>query len=143
MIIDRVIYGSTVPTVQFGNQRPGFEASLEPGEDPVEAYKKLHEIAIKAVGEVVGPEGVWGKMTDLPPNQKTQITFGPTTMPTRNIEEERKEVMDTIDKCETLEELQAWKSDNQTVHGKIHLHYNKRLAELSKPKDFGEDLDNG
>lgn len=131
MKIDRVIYGSTVPTVQFGNQRPGFEASLEPGEDPVEAYIKLHKIAMKAVGEVVGPEGVWEKMTDLPPNQKTQITFGPTQMPTRNIEEERKEVMDTIDKCATLEDLKAWKSQNQTVPGKILNHYTKRLNELT------------
>jgi hypothetical protein len=132
MKIDRVIYGSTVPTVQFGNQRPGFEASLEPGEDPVEAYLKLHKIAMKAVGEVVGQEEVWEKTTDMPPHQKTQVTFAPTSIPTRNIEEERKEVMDTIDKCETLEQLKAWKSQNQTVPGKILTHYNNRLQQLTK-----------
>jgi hypothetical protein len=125
MRIDRVIYGSTVPTVQFGNQRPGFEASLEPGDDPVEAYKKLHEIAMKAVGEVVGTKSDWQPGSDFPNHMKTEITFGPPPVIDLNIE--RLEI--AIDNAKSLDELAILKP--QITGNVLQSHYMKRLKELT------------
>jgi len=132
MRIDRVIYGSTVPTVQFGNQRPGFEASLEPGEDPVEAYLKLHEIAMKAVEKVIGPPQVGVIFSD----NQGRVTGGimaDTSTSVIDLSHEKMEI--AIDNCKDEQELKAWKENNPIMPAPILKHYNTRMEILRIEKN--------
>lgn len=141
--VTKISHGLTIGDLKFGNARPGVvEATLKPGETMEEALDQLDD-RLNAWHRKRYPHLYQEEKYPQPfpnPDRFTHMTSGqipPTKVefggppPVLNIEEERKEVMDTIDKCATLEELKAWKSHNQTVHGKIHNHYTKRLNELS------------
>jgi hypothetical protein len=45
MTVDRVTYQEILPTGNYLNHKPGLEASVGPGEDPVEALLKLKALA--------------------------------------------------------------------------------------------------
>ena len=47
MTIDRVVYRKIYPLAPYINEAPGFEARLEPDEDPYEALSKLRAITDK------------------------------------------------------------------------------------------------
>jgi len=60
---------------------------------------------------------------------KSKLTTSSSTTPYEiNINHERMEI--AIDNCQSLEQLKAWKSQNQTIPGKILTHYNTRMEIL-------------
>ncbi len=45
MKVEKISYQELYPTGVYANQRPGLEASIEPGEDPVKALMELKELS--------------------------------------------------------------------------------------------------
>lgn len=132
MKYEKIIYSATFPTGPYANQRPGFEVSLEPGEDPIEVYKKLHEMALKCVTASfagVQTNSDFVQYSRYEPPQEVIVSTN-TQMPIINKDHEKLEI--AIDNATTIEELNAAGNSVEIFPGALWPLYSKKLKELTE-----------
>lgn len=117
MKIVKAIYQATIPTGQYMNERPGLEAELEEGEDPVDVIRKLKALCNKSVVPF---------QIDLDALPKSELND--SSLQTIYKHSADDPIID-IQRCETMEELATFKLAANS-DPKLREAYMSRLKEL-------------
>ena len=136
-------FQKTIGMPNFSNDRPlVVEADLEEGETMEEAWSKMNKAATdwhrSEYPHLYQEEKSWTPGADFPPHMKTEITFDPLPI----ISKDKEKIEIAIDNAETVEDLKALKAHYEFLPASLINHYTKRFQELTsgRPIDFTEGL---
>lgn len=142
MKIDKISFVKTFATGPYLNDKVGIEISLDEGDDSGTALdiakKTVEQWHQSANPHLYQERKEWTLGTDLAPHMKTEISYGP--IPIISKETEKLEI--AIDNAETEDQLKKIKEDNPVMPFPILTYYNKRMAELTtgRPQNFTDGL---
>jgi len=134
MIIEEASFECTIAMPGYSNVKPGVpRVRLEPGETIEDVWDKLHDRAMawhKKKYPHLYPDTEQPKEKDLS-NWEGGAQRVPIPPPVGEINLQHERLRDSIDDCQSLEDLFEWKSNNPVMPFPILLHFNKKMEELS------------
>ena len=137
--ITKISHGLTIGDLKFGNARPGIvEANLKPGETMEEALDELDERLNawhrKRYPHLYQEEKSWTPGADFPPHMKTEVTFGPLPIISKDKEPEERRIgvlVADIYSCESIKVLETYKLMAKSKP-ELQAAYNQQFEKLSK-----------
>jgi len=119
MKITKAIYQATIPTGAYMNERPGLEAELEEGDDPVKVIRELKRLCNQSVNEVF--------VTRTEDKIILEGRDGPVVI---DLNDEKIEI--AIENANTIRELEDVKMKHlyPTTTGKLKSAYDAKMNQL-------------
>jgi hypothetical protein len=124
MTVEKITFMQTFPTMQFGNDRLGIEGTLEPGEDPIQAFMQAKEIVRQSFA-ACNPSLHYTFIGEVP------LEPPPAIPKIINIQHERLGIL--IENSTSLEELEKYKPEvDKSNEPLLMIAYSNRYKSLQK-----------